>query len=105
MFLLVMFVEYGLPFLVFVFVLTQLLIPLFRGTPLFPQFRSDRRLELELEKTREELEQANLKLRIAKLAETRNDVDINTSRLRGEGPTEAEYDRMCRKPSERKSDN
>lgn len=101
----VMFVEYGVPFLVTVFVLTQLLIPIFRGTPLFPQFRSTRRLELALEEAREELAVAKLKREIAGTEEARDDLEIDTSRIRGDQITEAEFNRLCREHRGQKSDN
>ena len=44
--------------------ITQVAIPLLRGTPLFPLFREESRLEKELSEARQELEEAKLKKEI-----------------------------------------
>ena len=58
---------------------TQLLIPLLRGRPIFPIFRRDRSLMNELAEANADLEQARLE---RELEEKRRAAD----RLRGEDP-------------------
>lgn len=43
---------------------TQLVVPLWRGTPLFPFVRRERRLEAELSEAREEVIEVKLEQRI-----------------------------------------
>lgn len=49
-----------------VVVVTQLAIPMYRGTPLFPVFRRERELETELERARQTSVESRLEKRIAR---------------------------------------
>ena len=49
---------------VFLVVLTQWAIPFWRGTPIFPIFRAERRLERELEKARQRRLEVELEQRL-----------------------------------------
>ena len=51
---------------------SQILLPLFRGTPMFPFFRRRPKLERELERVTEEIEDRDL---AARLAERRRELD------------------------------
>lgn len=57
--------EYAFIALVIVIVLTQVIIPLARGTLLFPFFRRERHLEQELQKLKQEAIEADLERKIA----------------------------------------
>lgn len=46
------------------FVITQIIVPLFRGTPFFPFFRNERKLVSDLERAREDLVEAGLEEQI-----------------------------------------
>ena len=50
--------------LIVIIFLTQILMPLFRGTPVFPIFRRERKLESELSEARKEVIEASLERRI-----------------------------------------
>jgi len=49
---------------------TQLVVPLWRGTPLFPFGRRERRLEVDLAEAREEVVEAKLEQEIGREHET-----------------------------------
>jgi hypothetical protein len=49
---------------VFLVVLTQWAIPFWRGTPIFPIFRAERRIERELERARQRRLEAELEQRL-----------------------------------------
>lgn len=56
--------ELALAVLVVLAGITQIVLPLWRGTPLFPLFRTERKLEAELEEAREEVVEADLRKQI-----------------------------------------
>ena len=57
-------IEFALFGLVALVGITQLVIPLWRGTPMFPLLRRERKLESELEKARQAQVEENLDRRI-----------------------------------------
>ena len=65
-------IEYVFIALVIIFVITQVIIPLGRGTLLFPLFRRERQLEQELQKVKQEAIEAELEQRVE---ETRKKVE------------------------------
>ena len=65
-------IEYAFIALVIIFVITQVIIPLGRGTLLFPLFRRERQLEQELQKVKQEAVEADLE---QKIEETRRKVE------------------------------
>lgn len=60
------FMEVVIAVLILIFFITQILIPLAKGTPYFPAFRKRKKLEEDLAEAREEVDKAELEIAIKK---------------------------------------
>jgi Tfp pilus assembly protein PilE len=53
-------------------VISQIIYPAYRGTPMFPFFRTERKLQEELSETNQDIEEAKIKADIQKAKEFKN---------------------------------
>lgn len=100
--LLLRLIEWCLGILLLIGVILEVAVPIFRGTSTFPALRGwllsgHQNSSHDVIRAREELDTARNYHEAAELRHQRDDVEIDTARLNGTGPTEKEYLRQCKK--------
>lgn len=98
--LMVRLIEICIATLISALIVIEILVPVWRGTRMFPLLRSflfsgTYRSAVETMKAQEEVDVAVNHRQTAELLHKRDDIEIEASHIAGTGPTVAEFNRQC----------